>query len=300
MLLVSEVMTMPIDKGLPVLIARARDVDAATRPVSIEELRGAWRALQAGAFRRHPGTPSRAGCRVPAPGLRWAPTEPVVPVLGCHGHAGASTISVAIATAAAPSRVLECGAGLSWGLAGAVTAELGENAAGWRSGRRESVWIDRAPRRALGAEMLPLPAAPPARVNLTVLDAGWALPHLAGAGGWVTEHVNTATVVVVVTTANLPGLRALEETIAAVGAPRVVAAVLGPPRRRWPRELATALGARTRAVEDAGRLVSVPHEKTLALRGVDETDLLAGLLKAGRALLELTGIPAHLEEGPLP
>ena len=77
-----------------------------TRPVAIGELQRAWLAVQAGEFRGRASSRSRVRTEHADP--RWAPRERVLPVVGCHPQAGASTLAVAIATAAAPARVIEC------------------------------------------------------------------------------------------------------------------------------------------------------------------------------------------------
>ena len=52
--------------------------------------------------------------------------------------------------------------------------------------------------------------------------------------------------------ATVPGLRRLElELDAAADVPTVVVGVLGPARRRWPRELTASLGPRTRHLDGA-------------------------------------------------
>ena len=74
------------------------------RPVGADELRRAWRALQDGQFRGRPQTaPQR---RKPftsrSPDLAWQPGETVLPVVGCVGRAGASTLALAASRASLP------------------------------------------------------------------------------------------------------------------------------------------------------------------------------------------------------
>ena len=107
------------------------------------ELRRAWAALDAGQF-AEAHEPQR-------PAQRWTPAqgERVLAVIGAHGTAGASTLALAIATAAAPARVVECASTSRSGLVGAATAELGGRD-GWLRGTRDKVvlerWDDEAPR----------------------------------------------------------------------------------------------------------------------------------------------------------
>lgn len=123
------------------------------RPVSVDELARAWHAIQDGQFRRRPDRqqPPRPAPPGRTTGHRWTPTGTVLPVLGCVGQAGASTLAMAIATAAAPARVIECCSATATGLAAAATAELGTSERGWSLGRREQVWIARTTRAHLGA-----------------------------------------------------------------------------------------------------------------------------------------------------
>ena len=85
----------------------------APRPaVSVDELKRAWNAVQAGRFRTGTGA-TRDLHQLPSPlaDKAWepGPGERVLPVIGCAGSCGASTISLALAGAAAmPARVVEC------------------------------------------------------------------------------------------------------------------------------------------------------------------------------------------------
>ena len=90
------------------------------RVVSVSELQRAWRAVQAGKFRQESPTAAAQAPAIPAPPI-WAPgnAEQVLPVVGCAGASGASTMALALASAAESSaRVLECRSGTS-GLAAA-------------------------------------------------------------------------------------------------------------------------------------------------------------------------------------
>ena len=122
-----------------------------TRPVGVDELLRAHRSLMAGDFRRHPPrTRSHAG---------WDPAEPVLPVVGAAGGTGASTLALALATAAG-GRVVECAGVTASGLVAAPTAELGRHDSGWLQGTRGTVLIERP---ALGPDHLrdvPVPTSP--------------------------------------------------------------------------------------------------------------------------------------------
>ena len=77
----------------------------ARRVVSVPELQRAWRAVQAGKFRQEsPAAAARADAVPNSP--TWAPgnAEQVLPVVGCAAASGASTIALALASAAGALR----------------------------------------------------------------------------------------------------------------------------------------------------------------------------------------------------
>ena len=116
------------------------------RLVSVDELRRAWQAIDAGQFRAGSSPSSGVGSEVVGPVEGWVPAagERVIAVVGCAGSVGASTVALAIGTVwPGSARVVECcPAGVS-GLAAAPTAELGRHRSGWLVGRREGLVIDR-------------------------------------------------------------------------------------------------------------------------------------------------------------
>ena len=72
--------------------------------VSVTELQRAWQAVRGGQFRRAAGETTRPAPRAGAPGrtsdvpgARWWSDAPLLPVVGCHGGAGASTLAAAVA-----------------------------------------------------------------------------------------------------------------------------------------------------------------------------------------------------------
>jgi hypothetical protein len=259
------------------------------RPVAVDELRRAWAAVQAGEFRAG-GVPDRHRPSRPAPSAsRWTPSsgERVLPVIGCTGSCGATTVAVALATAAEGSaRVLECGPATATGLAAASTAELGVTDAGWVQGSRGPVLLERAHSPWPG-DGVPLPG-PVEGPTLTVVDVAHPIEDLLDADGWLPALIADASVVVVVARVTVPSLRRLESCFDLLGAGRVVAVVVGPPRKRWPREVTHNLGPLTRSVMDADRLVQVPEDKALAVAGLTPAPLPASLLTAAAALLLLT------------
>ena len=106
---------------------------------------------------------------------------------------------------------------------------------------------------------------------------------------WIGEQVKTAGVVVVVTRATIPGLLHLETTLSLLGQIRAVAAVLGSPCRRWSKAVWQSSGPMTKALDDSGRLIVIPHDSRLAAVGLDSRPLPRQLLEAAHAILELTG-----------
>ena len=262
----------------------------ARRVVSVPELQRAWRAVQAGKFRQEsPAAAARARAVPNSP--TWAPgnAEQVLPVVACAAASGASTIALALASAAGGSaRILEC-RGTTSGLAAASTAELGPHPSGWRRGIRGDVLLERAGGLLTRVDEVPLPSVPDRPLALTVLDLGWDLRHVLDVPSWIGEQVKTAGVVVVVTRATIPGLLHLETTLSLLGQIRAVAAMLGSPCRRWSKAVWQSSGPMTKALEDSGRLVVIPHDSRLAAVGLDSRPLPRQLLEAAHAILELAG-----------
>jgi hypothetical protein len=263
----------------------------ARRVVSVPELQRAWRAVQAREFRQ--GSPAAAARADVVPGSRtWAPGngERVLPVVGCGGASGASTVALGLASAAGRSaRVLECRSGTTSGLAAASTAELGLHRSGWRRGLRGDVLLERANGLLSRVDDVPLPSVPDRPLALTVLDVGWDLRHVLDFPCWMGEQVRAAGVVVVVSRATIPGLLHLETTLSLLDQIRAVAAILGSPCKRWSKAVWHSSGPMTKAVQDSGRLVVIPHDSRLAATGLDSRPLPRQLLEAAHAILELAG-----------
>lgn len=273
-----------------------------TRPVAVEELRRAWLAVQAGEFRHPardrrtpaPASPSLVEPRMPPFTEAWTPAsgERVVPVVGAAGSCGATTLALALATVVeGRARVVECASASVSGLAAASAAELGADGHGWVHGTRDHVQLDRADGVRPHPDAVPHPASVATPV-MTVVDVGCQLEQLLAGHGWLTGVLADAATVVVVARATVPGLRRLESTLHLLDADRTIAAVVGPPRRRWPRPMAHSVGDHTRVLIDAGRLVEIPEDRTLAVQGLTPEPLPAPLLTAAGVLL------SHLEGNP--
>ena len=250
--------------------------------VSVDELKRAWSAVQAGRFRTGNGVTREL--REPAPppaGTEWEPgaEERVLPVVGCVGSCGASTMSLALAGAAAfPARVVECSSVTASGLVAASTAELGLHESGWTRGTRDGVLLERASNVLVSVEEVPTPSVPDRIIGLMVLDVGWEIGQVLTTSAWLGEQVRSADLVILVSTATVPGLRRLEGALELLVGTSTCAAVIGPKPKKWPRPVGYSAGPRTRALDAAGRLVDVPQDRALAIAGLDATPLPTPLL----------------------
>ena len=171
--------------------------------VSVDELKAAWNAVQAGRFRTGTGaTRDPVEPASPPAGNPWelGQGEQVLPVIGCAGSCGATTISLALAgVAAMPARVVECSTAGASGLAAASTAELGLHASGWTRGTRDGVLLERASNVLVSVEEVPMPSVPDRIIGLTVLDVGWEIGQILTTPAWLGEQVRGAGLVILVT-----------------------------------------------------------------------------------------------------
>lgn len=252
---------------------------------TVSELQRAWRALQSGAFRDDSTDEAAAG-----PGGRvWQPepAERVLPVVGAQPGIGTTVMALALATVSAPSRVVEC-AGLGvGGLAAAPTAELGERGP-WVRGSRADVIVDRLADTPIDPTGVAFPPLLDRISHLTVLDVSWDPAIFLLTTGWLANLILTTAPVVVVGVATVPGLRRLENTLSGLGPARCVAAIVGPPRRRWARCLIP--GPETNGLVSSGRLFPIPVMAALHLAGADTTDLPAPLLTVARDVIATTDL----------
>lgn len=286
--------------------------------VSVDELKRAWAAVQAGHFRRRPSGEAlrHAGARPVAglaadhvasqppaddPGQVWAPEpfEQVLPVVGCVGSAGATTVALTVALAAGFSaRVVECCSMTVSGLAAASTAELGLHESGWRQGKRDQVLLERASGVWVRGDQVPMPTTASsaggasAAGALTVLDIGWELGHLLATRCWLNQTVRDAHIVVAVTPATVPGLRRLEGALELLGFDRTIAAVVGPRFKKWPTSVRHSAGPNTRRLLEHERLVEIPKDPALAVTGLDSAALPPRVLQAAGRLLDRTHLTA--------
>jgi hypothetical protein len=261
----------------------------ATPPaVSVAELQRAWHAVRSGQFRR--AVEDESMTAQPRTGTipSWTPggDERVLPVVRCAGTYGATTFALALATAASTdARVVECSSATTSGLAAASTTELGAHSSGWVQGSRGDVQLQRTGVTLASVREVPSPMRAE-KSRLTVLDVGWELGQVLNTPSWVAAQLSQAVAVVVVTCATVPGLRHLEGALALLDCTPTVVAVVGPPRKRWPKPVQHSAGALTRAADQAGRLLVIPWDPGLAVAGLDSTPLPEALLDAAAAVLE--------------
>ena len=267
----------------------------------VEELQAAAEALAAGHFRGHrehtsPVRPPQAV--VPAvEDTEWLTTRAVLPVLGVSGSCGATCLTVALATVMTPARVVECCSMGGTGLAEASTAELGTDAHGWSNGTRDQVTLTRATQVITGPEMVPSPAVVDSP-GVDLLDVGWQLERIAAGEGWLPRQVRSAPIVIVAATASVPNLRRLENTLAALpSSATTVLAVRSLGSKRLPGHVRAAIGPRTRAHQEQGTWVDIPHDKDLAERGLSGAPLPRTLLNAAHQISRLTGVGSTTPKG---
>lgn len=253
---------------------------------TVAELKRAWRAVEAGLF-SDPSTASDPHAREVG-AVQWTPQpgERVLPVVGAHGFSGASMLSLALATVAAPARVVECAPLGGCGLVAAPTAELGDYDGFWTRGLRDDVLVER-----VSGDLRDCGAVPPLSVvdrisGLTVLDVGWDARVVLASEGWLAAALTSVETVVVTATATVAGLRRVETTLAELDRPEACRVVLlGPVRRRWPKGLAVTFGPLTRALDRLGCVFTVPAVASLRVVGVDSRPLPAELLAAAGLVL---------------
>lgn len=263
-----------------------------TRPVSVDELRRAWHAVQAGHFRPHRTLPAAA--TPPMVSAAWVPVvgERCVVVLGAGGSVGATTVALALATAApGAARVVECAPRPRTGLAAASQAELGVTAPGWTCGTRGPVRLERRTDSHADPAAAPIPI-PADGSTLTVVDVGFDPWQVLERPGWLAQLVSQSAHVVVAARVGVPGLRRLESCLDLLTPERAVVAAIGPHPRSWPKPVRHSTGPLLRSVIDADRLVPVPEEPSVARLGLSTDPVPRRLVAAGASLLSLMEGPS--------
>lgn len=260
-------------------------VRTATRPVPIGELLDAWLAVQRGQFRHTTATlPATAEPGPAASAWQPAPGEVPVLVVGCAGSVGASTVALLLSGAIDRARVVDCAPASSSGLAGARTAELGEAANGWLTGRRDNMLIQRRHDHPSTPQGLPAPL-PSDPGRLTVVDSWWEPRQLLTQAGWLADLARTCPRVVLVTRVSIPGMARLEAALETLGPDRCWAVMVASPRR-LPTPVERSLGSQTEQLRASGRLFSLPPNSALAMSGITTEPLPRAFGVTARQLLE--------------
>ncbi len=203
----------------------------------------------------------------------------MVAVVAVHHGAGASTVALTLADAAAAAgmrtRLVDlCRPEVS-GLAAAADTELGVSAdLRWQRGRRGmgQLVVDRDRGEADGQRPAGVYGELAGQLGdeLVVVDGASEAAAAAGVG------------VVLVARATYPGLARLEAAINGWGAAVCAAAVVG--TSRWGGQLASVAGPATGLARQAGRLALVPPDRQLELEGPSARPLPGKVLAAGREL----------------
>jgi hypothetical protein len=261
-----------------------------SRPaVSVDELKRAWTAVQAGDFRSGTYRGAARSQRPTVPSdVEWIPAagERTIAVLGVAGTVGTSTVALALGLAAPdPVRVIECCSADASSLAAASTAELGLHPSGWRQGKRDHVLLERPCEHLVHVDEVPAPVPAETVAQLTILDIGWNPSQVLGTGCWLNDSTQAADALVVVAPATVPGLRRLEAALELLGDERAVVALVGPRRKKWPKGVEHSAGPFTRRALEADRCVEIPEDRGLAVTGLDSRPIPAAVVDAARQLL---------------
>lgn len=266
------------------LAARAPQSRAGLVPVSVPvaDLQRAWRIIRADS------TPGEGAAVDGSNGASsWAaePGERVLPVIGCSGSCGATTLALALAEAArVAARLVECSPSTLSGLVAASTAELGVHGP-WFRGTRSGVVLDRTAAPVVSPVDVPTPAAS-SGVEMTVLDVSWNPALVFTQPCWLSAQVAAADPVVIVAPCTVPGMRRLESLLPQLPQAETWVVVVGATYRKWPRPVLQAVGERTSAVVADGRLVMVSADRRLAVEGLNSAPLPGSLADAATALLD--------------
>jgi hypothetical protein len=262
-----------------------------SRPaVSVDELRRAWTAVQAGDFRNGTaGGAARSRRPTARVGAEWIPAagERTIAVLGAAGTVGTSTVALALGVAAPdPVRVIECCSADASSMAAASTAELGLHPSGWRQGKRDHVLLERTSEHLVHVDEVPAPIPAETAAQLTILDIGWNPSQVLATGCWLNDATQAADALVVVAPATVPGLRRLEAALELLGNERAVVALVGPRRKKWPKGVEHSAGTLTRRVLDADRCVEIPEDRGVGVTGLDSRPIPEPVIDAARQLLD--------------
>ena len=250
--------------------------------------------------------------REPKPASAGSP--PLVRVTAANSGAGASTVVLAIAEAAAATgatvRIIDAASPVWSGLAAASTVGLGTHA-GWHRGRRGTrIWIDTLtePATCVGDVPEPWPALPPAHTptsqdtgkdpcpapDLVVLDLGWHPRELVDSTCWLTT--TSVDLDIVVVTLAPTSLRQTEHLLSHSDlfscSQRWTVAVTNRARRRTEVGLRQALGPHLSRMRQEGRLVTFPEVSSRGRTDPAQQSLPKPLLLAAARVLTHLAQPA--------
>jgi hypothetical protein len=270
------------------------EAPAPARLLSVVELQGALRAARTGSLvtvpRRSPRSPQPP---TPAAGR----LGPWVAVLGAHGGAGASTVALALADAAAvygkAVRLVGYAVPARSGLVAVTTVELGVSDQGlWRSGRRgPHLTVDLFTGSSQHTASRPTLEPHEATGWSTVVDVDVQVDVQVDDGAeWQQALLSQACAVVLVFRVTVPGVRQAErlltelaQTVDQDSRPRLVlGAAVGP--TGWPGAVASSAGPLLRRCRSEGHLVRFPVDPRLELSGLTNSALPKAVLRAGKVL----------------
>ena len=204
-----------------------------------------------------------------------------VSVVAAHAGAGASTVALAIADAAAvagrDAHLVETAHPRQSGLVAAADVELGIDPDGaWRRGRRGRLTVHR---RSTNDSSTGWPALPASADGLVVIDLSSPMPDS------LTRLLAGGNSTVVVCRLTVPGVRLVEQVLStSVTGPVIIASVGA---RRWAAEVSASLGPRLQALLAGNAVVTVPTVRRLEVSGLTSSPLPKPVAAAGRSLLNL-------------
>jgi hypothetical protein len=202
-----------------------------------------------------------------------------VSVIAAHAGAGASTVALAVADAAATAgrgtHLVETAHPTRSGLVAAANAELGVDASGaWRRGSRGQLTIAR---RADSDVPTCWPALTAPGDGLVVVDLGLPTPDS------LTRLVTSGCRIVVVCRPTVPGVRLAEQVLDSITGPVIVASVGG----KWTSQITASLGPLLRELRANNAVVYVPTDRRLEVTGPTTSPLPKPVATAGHSLLTL-------------